>query len=67
MLHNGNLYNSSLNTVRAVKLKWRWVGHVTFSKEIRSSYRTLIEKCHGKFSLKRLRRRVGNYNWVFAK
>jgi hypothetical protein len=58
-LHNDELHNlySSLNIVRVIKSRMRWVGHVARMGEGRGVYRVLIGMPEGKRLLGRPRRR----------
>jgi len=68
---------SSLNTVRVIKSRFRWVGHVACMGEKRGVYRVLVGKPEGKRPLGRPRRRwkdnikmdlqevgCGGMNWI---
>jgi hypothetical protein len=58
-LHNDELNNlcSSPNIVRAIKLRLRWVAHVTCMGDGRCVYRVLVGKPEGKRPLGRPRHR----------
>jgi hypothetical protein len=52
-LHNDELYNlySSLNSVRVIKSRMRWVGHMAHMEEGRDVYRVLVVRLKRKIHL----------------
>jgi hypothetical protein len=58
--HNDELRNvySSLNIVRVIKLRMRWVGHVACKGEERGVYKVLVWRTEGKRPLGRPRHRL---------